>query len=388
VLILVLFSVGICRKSHCKSRIKRDGFAATIPKFVNQLSKKPPVYASSNANFTVFMTEFFQQMLPIPLPRTKLWGYGGLAKDESGDLRFVTSSPGPTFEVQRGQGIFVTFVNNISQTHMFPVDPTLHWANPNNMPMMFEQPMPLFPPGFPLAQQDVPLVPHLHGGETVSSFDGHPDAWFTFSGKHGATYASSSVVANNSATYHYTNGNAPSTLWYHDHALGLTRLNVVAGLAGFYIVRDALDNVAPLLPSGKYEWPLLLQDKMFNEDGSILFPSDGENPTIHPYWIPEYFGDVILVNGLVWPNMNVDRGQYFFRLLDGSNARFFNLTLVKDSSDETFVKFVIVSSGIIHFCYCFNKISNHHKFRARIFERTNGAISLNSRTSDKIRCSR
>lgn len=139
----------------------------------------------------------------------------------------------------------------------------------------------------------------------------------------------------------FTHGNSPSTLWYHDHALGLTRLHVVAGLAGFYIVRDQQsDDVASLLPKGKYEWPLMLQDKLFKEDGSMLFPSDGENPAVHPYWIPEYFGDVIVVNGLAWPNMNVDRAQYFFRLLDASNARFFNLTLKRN---DEFVKFVIVS---------------------------------------------
>jgi FtsP/CotA-like multicopper oxidase with cupredoxin domain len=99
----------------------------------------------------------------------------------------------------------------------------------------------------------------------------------------------------------------------------------MSGLAGFYLLRDPLDTIAPLLPSGKYEVPLAIQDRTFNADGSLHFDTEGVNPDMHPYWTPEFFGDTIMVNGLVWPNMNVDQGQYRFRLLDGSNARFYSL---------------------------------------------------------------
>ena len=107
----------------------------------------------------------------------------------------------------------------------------------------------------------------------------------------------------------------------------MTRLNVAAGLEGTYLIRDQNDPIAPLLPSGKYEIPLMLHDRAFNSDGSIHFTQVGDNPDIHPYWDPEYFGDVILVNGKVWPNLSVDRHQYRFRIVNGSNARFYNLKL-------------------------------------------------------------
>ena len=149
----------------------------------------------------------------------------------------------------------------------------------------------------------------------------------------------------NSVVFEYHNGNPASTLWYHDHALGLTRLNVVAGLLGAYIVRDPSDSVASLLPPREYEWVLMLQDKQFNPDGSLLFPSNGDNPDKHPYWLPEYFGDVIIVNGVAWPFLNVDRGQYLFRLIDASNARFYNLTIEVDGDNTTVVPFTIIGAG-------------------------------------------
>jgi FtsP/CotA-like multicopper oxidase with cupredoxin domain len=128
-------------------------------------------------------------------------------------------------------------------------------------------------------------------------------------------------------TFEYFNGQLPTMLWYHDHAIGLTRLNLAAGLEGMFIIRDPQnDDVAPLLPSGEFEVPLMITDKAFNTDGSIHFTTVGDNPDVHPYWDPEYFGDQIMVNGKVWPNMNVKRQQYRFRIVDGSNARFYNLS--------------------------------------------------------------
>ena len=159
---------------------------------------------------------------------------------------------------------------------------------------------------------------HLHGGVTPSDSDGFPEAWFTKGErKKGPTFMAS--------TFEYFNGQLPTMLWYHDHALGMTRLNVAAGLEGMYLIRDPARSVAPLLPSGQFEMPLMLPDRAFNSDGSIHFTQVGDNPDIHPYWDPEYFGDTIMVNGKVWPNMNVQRRQYRFRIVDGSNARFYNL---------------------------------------------------------------
>ena len=182
-----------------------------------------------------------------------------------------------------------------------------------------------YPPGYPEAQHPVPLVTHLHGGEVQSYFDGTPNQWFTYNGIHGSDYYTREPTDPNATVYYYPNMQQPTTLWYHDHALGITRINVMSGLAGFYLLRDPNDPIAPLLPSGKYEMPLVFQDRNFLTDGSFYFPSMGINPNVHPYWMPEFFGNTIMVNGKVWPNMNVDRGQYRFRILDGSNARFYTL---------------------------------------------------------------
>jgi FtsP/CotA-like multicopper oxidase with cupredoxin domain/subtilisin-like proprotein convertase family protein len=328
----------------------------TIPKYADQLVI-PPVYVPTNVadfcgnlirqEYTVSMSEFYQQILPPGFPKTLVWGYGGYAKDAvtGAYLGFVRNSPGPTFEAIRDVPIQVRWVNKVTR-QIFAVDPTLHWANPNNMPEMPTDPYPTFPPGFPEAQMPVPLVTHLHGGEVQSTSDGNPDAWFTANGLRGPGYNSLYPTSSDAAVFYYPNEQLPTTLWYHDHALGITRTNVMSGLAGFYLLRDyaaSSDSVAPLLPAGKYEIPIAIQDRSFNLDGSMWFPKEGINPDIHPYWQPEFFGNTIMVNGKLWPNLNVDMGQYRFRLLDGSNARFYNLTLT-DTSTGNMVPFTQIGS--------------------------------------------
>jgi FtsP/CotA-like multicopper oxidase with cupredoxin domain len=341
---------------------------STIPKFVNQLVI-PPVYVPTYSldrrvrgqtgkivqNYKVDMSEFYEQILPTVdengsptgFAQTKVWGYGGNVKDAvTGKfLGYVQNSPGPTFEAIKGIPVRVTWHNNITTPTMFAVDPTIHWANPNSMPMP-PSPVtaPLFPPGYFDAQSPAALVTHLHGGEVQSYSDGGPEAWWTASGTHGPAYNTVVPASSDSAVYYYPNQQLPTTLWYHDHALGLTRINVMSGLAGFYLLRDLIDPIGRLLPSGKYEVPLAIQDRSFNLDGSLWFPSQGQNPDIHPYWYPEFFGDTIMVNGKVWPNLNVDRGQYRFRLLDGSNARFYNLTFTVQSTNPTALPFIQIGS--------------------------------------------
>jgi FtsP/CotA-like multicopper oxidase with cupredoxin domain len=299
----------------------------TIPKYVNQLTGPPPVFVPVKGNqYCVTVTSFYQQILPPSLPMTHVWGYGGLAKDAvTGTLLgVVRNTPAPTFEATRNISLSVNWINDLNDPHIFAVDPTIHWANPNNMSMAMP-PFQSFPPGYPQAQSSVPLVPHVHGLEVASTSDGNPDAWWTADGKHGPAYNTGQPTDPNAAVFYYPNTQAAATLWYHDHALGMTRLNVMAGLAGFYLIRDPADPIAPLLPNGSYEVPLAIQDRNFYANGSFYFPSDGQNPNIHPYWQPEFYGNTIMVNGKVWPNMNVDRGLYRFRLLDGSNALFYAL---------------------------------------------------------------
>ncbi len=330
----------------------------TIPKYSNQIAGPPPVYtptvaydpatgALASHDYTVRITAFTQQVLPSPMPKTSVWGYGGMAEDPvtGASLGFVRNSPAPSFEAERGVPINVKWVNELTGSHMFAVDPTVCWANPNMMPEMPEQPWPPFPPGFPEAQSPVTIVPHLHGGEVQSTSDGHPEAWWTECGMHGMMYGSEVPTDANAAVFHYPNGQPATTLWYHDHALGITRINVMSGLAGFYLLRDKADAIAPLLPQGKYDMPIVLQDRTFKTDGSFWFPTVGSNPTVHPYWVPMSYGNTAMINGLVWPNMNVDKGQYMFRLLDGSNARFYTVSFTVASTGARLPFTQIASDG-------------------------------------------
>ena len=304
----------------------------TIDKYVNELVI-PPVFEPTEIkdkntekvkchNYEAAISQFTQQILPVGFPETTVWGYGGKVRDpETGHIiPDFRSTPGPTFEVKRHIPINVQWVNNLTEPNPLAVDPTIHWADPNNMGMPMP-PFPPFPPGFPLAQSPVPIVTHLHGGETEPPSDGYPEAWFTA----GEAITGPDYVKS---LYHYVNDQEPTTLWYHDHALGVTRLNVYMGLAGFYLLRDphnCLDGEHSELPRGKYDIPLAIQDRSFFDDGSLAFPTVGVNPNVHPYWRPSFIGDTIMVNGKVWPNLNVEPRQYRFRILNGSNTRFYNL---------------------------------------------------------------
>jgi FtsP/CotA-like multicopper oxidase with cupredoxin domain len=358
----------------------------TIPKWVNQLDGPPPVYVPTNVtngygevirqDYVVSVAESYQQILPTVdtngnptgFGPTKIWGYGGEAKDAitGRDLGMVRNVPGPMFEAIRGIPIQVKWVNDLVDAegkplqHMFPVDPTIHWANPNNIDMETARAQtvqglaPPFPPGYngaPYtlpgtstvtnpdgwnAQSPVPIVTHLHGGQEQSDYDGTPEQWFTPNGIHGQSYRTATPTDPNAAVYYYPNTQPPTALWYHDHALGMTRINVMSGLAGFYILRDPADSLAPLLPTGQYEMPLIFQDRTFLTDGSLYYPSDGYYPSYEPppfnytkvnsYALGGFLGNTIMVNGKVWPNMNVSQGQYRFRILSASNARFYNFS--------------------------------------------------------------
>ena len=336
---------------------------STIPKFQNQLTGPPPVFTptmiknpdgkGAAAYYEITMDEQMQQILPTVdsegnptgFGPTKVWGYGGQAHDAmtGKPLGYVLNSPGPSFEAKRGTPSVVKWINNIDTPQMFAVDPTLHWANPNDMAMPIEPvDAPTFPPGYPEAQSPVALIPHLHGAETSSYYDGHPDAWFTYNGIQGDAYNTlpGFQADDNEAVFYYPNEQPPTTLWYHDHGLGITRLNVMSGLAGFYLLRDNADVIGHKIDAQSYEMPLVIQDRIFQSDGNFYFPAGaipGEfvpNPDVHPYWSPEFFGNTIMVNGLVWPNMDVNQGIYRFRLLDGSNARFYTLSFVVNPDED------------------------------------------------------
>ena len=198
-----------------------------------------------------------------------------------------------------------------------------------------------------------PVVPHLHGGEVPSECDGGPDGWFTPNGLKGAGYRSLVPGMQNGCVYAYPNHQEPTTLWIHDHTMGISRLNVYCGLAEFYLLHDRFDPVRnpaglerPDLPGGPHdttvnepgralfsstayspEIELAIQDKMFDTNGQLYFPHRGDYPAVHPYWISEFFGNVMLVNGKSWPYLRVEPRRYRFRVLNACNARFLRMWL-------------------------------------------------------------
>ncbi|MGO1370001.1 multicopper oxidase family protein [Senegalia sp. (in: firmicutes)] len=270
---------------------------STIEKFVDSL----PIPAIARVDntcdypkprkplYSIFMNEV-NHKFHRNFPYTKVWGYNG-------------TCPGPTIEVSKNSTINVEWINDLPDKHLLPVDHTLHGA---------------------MDTPDTRTVVHLHGANVDSESDGHPEAWFT------KNYSSTGAKFKREV-YEYTNNQPGATLWYHDHAIGITRLNVYSGLAGFYLIRDELEEKLKL-PCGKYEIPLMIQDKSFNEDGSLFYPDNSTPPVDKP--IPSatafFFGDTIAVNGKLWPYLNVEPRKYRFRILNASNVRAYDISLDND----------------------------------------------------------
>jgi FtsP/CotA-like multicopper oxidase with cupredoxin domain len=311
----------------------------TIPKFVEALPTFNGRRMNGTATLNVRMEEFQQKVLPASFYARKaapfnngtfLWGYN---INNTG-----ATWPARTIEARRGTATTAIYTNALTNTHLqslLTVDQSLHWADPlgttarnncvNGPPLAAPCVAPYVGP--------IPAVVHLHGAEVLSQYDGNPDAWFT----PGNTLRGRGFV---SSTYNYVNSQEATTLWFHDHALGVVRENVYAGLAGIYFIRDNRDTGLasnPIrLPAGDQEVELMLQDKQFDSNGQLLFPdSDAAgglnggpgNPDKHPFWVPEFFGDVITVNGKSWPKMAVQPRRYRFRFVNGSNARFYSMQL-------------------------------------------------------------
>jgi len=249
-------------------------------------------------------------------------------------LGAIGSYIGPVIANQRGTPTQITYVNELGSASTTNVlayknstDQTVHWADPlgDSAQCTNEKSPPAF--GSKCAQNyggPIAAVPHLHGGEVPPEIDGGPEAWFTSDGLHqGARYYSFNV-ASNTAVFRYPNRQEAAPIWFHDHTLGATRLGVYAGLAGGYLI----DDPALQLPANLQQLviPLVMQDRMFDTDGQLLFPIDAPNPN-HPYWVPEFMGDTIVVNGAAWPRFEVEPRRYRFLLLNGSNARPYELSL-------------------------------------------------------------
>jgi FtsP/CotA-like multicopper oxidase with cupredoxin domain len=316
--------------------------------------------------------QFSQQILPPSLPPTTVWSYGSV--HHPGTFNY----PAFTIEAAWRSPVRVKWINELVDAngdflpHLLPVDPTLHWANPpggvegrDMRPTFDETPGPYTGP--------VPIVTHLHGAAGVGDeSDGYAEAWYLPKAanidpryaKVGTWYKYFRIKAQQkfaqawtpgSAVFQYPNDHRASTLWYHDHTLGMTRANVYAGPAGFYLVRGGPDDQvldkrtgtkatlpgpAPALGDSPgtryYEIPIAVQDRSFNDDGSLFYPDSREffdgataevpgyipDTDLSPIWNPEFFGNTIVVNGRTWPFLQVEQRRYRFRFLNGCNSRF------------------------------------------------------------------
>jgi FtsP/CotA-like multicopper oxidase with cupredoxin domain len=345
--------------------------------------------------YEIAVRQFEQQILPSGLPMTTVWSYGSLAAPgtvaEGGSFNY----PAFTIEAKWQQPTRVKWINDLVDEnggylpHLLPVDQTLHWANPvgicedgsEGTDCRGTNPNPYTGP--------VPMITHVHGADTYEWSDGYPEAWYLpaannipgdilfRSGSFYGTFHGESpfVWEPGSAVFEYPNDMKATTLWYHDHSLGMTRVNVYAGPAGFWLLRggpgDAvittkgkaatLPGPAPALGDAPgiryYEIPIVIQDRSFNDDGSLFYPDNraffeglepaqlqipfipddalnGQPSDIAPIWNPEFFGNMMVTNGRTWPYLEVEQRRYRFRYLNGSDSRF--LILATDQAGMQF----------------------------------------------------
>jgi spore coat protein A len=252
-----------------------------IPAIARHQGYRPsPTDPKRNIPFYRIQAQSIFSKVHRDLPPTKFWSFG-------------PSAPGPTFETRSGEPLLVEWANALPNQHFLPVDHTIHGAEAD--------------------KPAVRTVVHLHGAKTGPESDGYPEDW---------------IVPGKSSLYHYPNQQDAAMLWYHDHALGINRLNVYAGLFGAFLIRDDVED-ALHLPQGKYEFPLILYDRLLTRDAQLLYPvsPDPESP-----WVPEIFGNAILVNGKLFPYLEVEPRKYRFRILNGSNARSYHLSFINSVS--------------------------------------------------------
>jgi FtsP/CotA-like multicopper oxidase with cupredoxin domain len=411
----------------------------TIPKYVTPLVIPPVMNGTGRDNqYEIAVRQLQQQILPGGIwdnlsgrndgfPATTIWSYGPAADPQpdssalGGGLGIAPAPnsqfnyPAYTIENEVDKKTKVDWINHLVADpwncnwqrpagaacnfipHLLAIDRSLHWANPEQLPCTEPgktidcRPDPAL--SGTLLQQPytgpVPMVTHVHGAHVTPESDGYPEAWWLPAASDiPAGYATLGTLTNQFgrsqtnrrpgvARFEYKNDQPSTTLWYHDHTLGMTRNNVYAGPAGFWLIRErrggetglvsgALPGPAPVAGEdlaqtnitgrGTYrEIPVVIQDRSFNADGSLFYPAnraffeglgDGQNPRgnvpaglqipfvgdatpsdIAPIWNPEAFFNVMVVNGVSWPSHDVEPDLYRFRLLNGSNSRFLNLSL-------------------------------------------------------------
>lgn len=364
------------------ARKSRRAFAAipggtldptAIPKYAMPLVIPPAMPQTGGIRgvdyYEIAVRQFAQQILPAGWPMTTVWSYGSV--NHPGTFNY----PAFTIEARFARPVRVKWMNDLKDPsgnylpHLLPVDPTLHWANPpggldgRDMRPTFAE-----TPG--LYTGPVPIVTHLHGGHSAQESDGYPEAWFLPAAANipagfaraGTWYSAfraefekkfGEVWEPGTAIFQYENDQRAATLWYHDHTLGMTRVNVYAGPAGFYLIRLGPGDLPPAVlpgpapgvganPFGRfYEIPIAIQDRSFNADGSLFYPDGREffdgfagpyipGSDVPPIWNPEFFGNTMVVNGRTWPHLEVEPRRYRFRVLNGCNSRFLILKIIGD----------------------------------------------------------
>jgi spore coat protein A len=352
-----------------------------IPPAMPRTSVLPQGRGRPVSYYEIAVRQFPQHILPqsMGLPPTTVWSYGSV--NHPGTFNY----PAFTIEARWQTPLRVKWINQLVDAngnylpHLLPVDQTLHWANPPGGtggrdsegldPTRYTGP--------------VPIVTHLHGGHSGQESDGFAEAWYlpaannipqgharvgsyydTFKAQAEGLYGQPWTAGN--AVFQYDNIQAAATMWYHDHTLGMTRSNVYAGPAGFYLLRGGpgdgvvgtLPGPAPQMgdPPGMtyYEIPIAIQDRSFNDNGSLFYPDnraffeglhqpptepyldipfipeeacDGLPSDISPIFNPEVFGNTMVVNGKTWPYLEVEQRRYRFRFLNGCNSRFLILKM-------------------------------------------------------------
>lgn len=247
---------------------------ARLTPFVDTLPVPEVLHPKAGTPLRIAMRESAQR-LHRDLPPTRLWTYGN-------------TMPGPTIEARSGEATHVEWSNSLPSHHFLPIDHHVCGAEPD--------------------KPEVRGVVHVHGARVPATDDGYPTDWF---------------VPGQSRKQTYPNRQDAATLWYHDHTMGIERLNLYAGLFGMYLLRDEHE-LSLGLPHGEQELPLVLTDRLLTEDGQLYYPVSGVSDAP---WVPEVFGNVMLVNGALMPRLDVQARRYRFRVLNAANGRFFRLSL-------------------------------------------------------------
>lgn len=257
----------------------------------------------TNRNVPLFRLPMRECWLKVhrDIPTTRFWGFGGTV-------------PGPTIEARKGQPIWVDWPNELPTSHFLPIDHKIMGAE--------------------ACKPAVRAIVHVHGGKVPPESDGYPENWY---------------VPGKSLASFYPNDQDAAALWYHDHAMGINRLNVMAGLLGLYIVRDDVEDKLHL-PSGEQEIPLVLMDREFQKDGQLYYPTSQRPGGI---WVPEFFGSAILLNGKLFPFLEVTRRRYRFRIVNASNGRFYRLTV----SDGLMFTQIGTDQGLLRSPVCVKRLT-------------------------------